>query len=54
VSLVAVDDSLGRRLAEQFDLDVAHCHEVTLADLEARPRMQKFLDWFWYQMRSWL
>jgi len=54
VGLVVVDETLGKRLADQFDLDVARCREVTLAALDARPRLRKFFDWFWYQLRFWL
>jgi cardiolipin synthase len=52
VGLVVVDRTLGRELAEQFDRDIQRCAEVTLANLDARTWLQRFRDWFWYQLRS--
>lgn len=52
VGLVALDESLGRELRAQFEKDLARCTEVTVAKLEARSAWQKFLDWFWFQMRA--
>jgi len=52
VGLVALDEKLGRDLREQFEKDIGRCTEVTIAGLEARGPWQKFLDWFWYQLRS--
>ncbi len=52
VGLVALDEKLGRDLREQFEKDIERCTEVTIANLDARGPWQKFLDWFWYQMRA--
>ena len=52
VGLVALDERLGADLREQFEKDIARCTEVTVAMLNARSPWQKFLDWFWYQLRS--
>lgn len=52
VGLVVVDEKIGRGLAEQFAVDLQRCTEVTVANLEARSRWQRFLGWFWYQLRS--
>ncbi len=52
VGLVALDEALGRELRAQFEKDLARCTEVTVARLDARSPWQKFLDWFWYQLRA--
>ncbi|MDZ4774584.1 MAG: phospholipase D-like domain-containing protein [Planctomycetota bacterium] len=52
VGLVVVDPAVGAQLAEQFDVDLRTCTEVTVAALDARSWWQKSLGWFWYQMRS--
>ncbi len=52
VMLVTLDEQLGHELREQFEKDIARCTEVTIAKLDARGPWQKFLDWFWYQLRS--
>jgi len=52
VSLVCIDVPLAAKLQSDFELDVARCREVTLADLEALSRWDRFKDWFWYQLRS--
>lgn len=52
VSLVCIDMPLAAKLQCEFELDVARCREITLADLEALSGWDRFRDWFWYQMRS--
>jgi cardiolipin synthase len=52
VGLVVVDHALGQELALQFDRDIQRCTEVTIEALDARSWWDRFLDWFWYQLRS--
>lgn len=52
VGLVVVDERLGRELGDQFERDLRLCTEVTLQELESRTWWQRFLGWFWYQMRA--
>lgn len=52
VGLVVVDDRLGRQLGEQFENDLRSCTEVTIESLARRSWWQRFLGWFWYQLRS--
>ncbi|MBL8858123.1 MAG: phosphatidylserine/phosphatidylglycerophosphate/cardiolipin synthase family protein [Planctomycetes bacterium] len=52
VGLVIVDPYVGRDLQRQFESDIQRCTEVTVAALDARSHWQRFLGWFWYQLRS--
>ncbi len=52
VALVCVDEPLAAGLQAEFELDIARCTEVTIADLDALTPWARLQDWFWYQMRS--
>lgn len=52
VSLVCIDGALAATLQAEFERELAACREVTIADLDALTRWQRFKDWFWYQLRS--
>lgn len=52
VGLVVIDEPLGKTLDAQFELDLAHTREVTLADVERLTLWQRFVGWFWYQLRN--
>jgi len=54
VGLVSVDRTLGERMRAQFLHDVTICREVTLAEWRKRSRWNKFLEWFFFQLRYWL
>jgi cardiolipin synthase len=54
VAVVVAEASFARRLREQTLADLGRCHEVTLAEHEARPWSRMLLESAAYQMRYWL
>lgn len=52
VCLVCIDGPLAATLQAEFEHELAQCHEVTTAELDALPRWERCKDWFWYQLRS--
>ena len=43
VNATFLDPDIARELEEQFQLDLRHAKEITLADLDKRPRWQQLL-----------
>jgi len=54
VAVVTIDRNLGERMADRFRRDLTFCREVTLTEWRNRSRLQKSLEWFFYQLRYWL
>ncbi len=54
IGVVCADETLAGTLQEAFERDVARCREVTVEELQRLSAWQRWLDWGWYQLRSWL
>lgn len=54
VSLVIVDRKIGVALQSQFEADLKACQEIRPAEWQRRSRLEKALEWFFYQLRYWL
>ena len=52
VSLVCIDAPLAATLQGEFEVELARSHEITIAALDALTPWERFMDWFWYQLRS--
>ncbi len=52
VVAIVIDRTFGRRMAEQFVLDVAESEPVALAAWRQRPWWHRPIEWFFFQLRS--
>jgi cardiolipin synthase len=54
VVAIVIDRTFGRRMAEQFMLDVVESDEIRLEAWRKRPWWHRPIEWFFFQLRSWL
>jgi cardiolipin synthase len=54
VIAIAIDRAFGRRMAEQFVIDVAESREIELAEWAKRPWWHRPIEWFFFQLRAFL
>ncbi len=54
VVAIIIDRTFGRRMAEQFVLDVAESDEIQLEVWRKRPWWHRPIEWIFFQLRSWL
>jgi cardiolipin synthase len=52
--VIVLDRDVGRALEKQFDEDLKGCREVLLSEWEARSKLSRVLEWFFFQFRYWL
>jgi len=54
ISLVIVDRNIGAKLQADFENDMNACHEIVPEQWRRRSRIEKTLEWLFYQIRYWL
>jgi cardiolipin synthase A/B len=52
--VVVVDRPFARTLQDEFEIRLALCREISLADWRKRSLVQRFLEWFAYLFAHWL
>jgi cardiolipin synthase len=52
VVAIVIDRTFGRRMAEQFALDVAQSDEILLEAWKKRPWWHRPIEWIFFQVRT--